>query len=234
MPRFAVVALAIAALVGACTSTQSLLPGLVSVDRPMRGETVVAELGDIVLERAQSRRYDAILLENEVTWFDLYGFRQFVMRPGRLVAREADEDFTYYFSDQLTSREALSGAVASAPGGICIRKSAANYVRAFSARGVCGVTPDQRPSFTPLSVPEAHAHNYRRELIYGGRSGSVLSFLYRELSGDQPYPTLSLDFHVDLADGPVFGLRGARIEVVDATNAKLTYRVVSSFAELQR
>lgn len=234
MSRGVIVTIISAVLFGACTSTQSLLPGLVSIDRPTQGETVVAELGDIVLERAQSKRYDAILLENEVTWFDLYGFRQFVMRPGRLVARETDEDFTYFFSDQLTSRETFSGAVASASGGICIRKGDANYVRAFSARGVCGVSPDQRPSFTPLSVPEAHAPNYRRELIYGGRSGSVLSFVYRELSGDQPYPTLSLDFHIDLADGLVFGLRGAKIEVVEATNSKLTYRVVSSFAELQR
>jgi hypothetical protein len=41
-----------------------------------------------------------------------------------------------------------------------------------------------------------------------------------------------MDFRVDLSEGMTFGFRGARIEVVDASNVALTYRVVETFADL--
>lgn len=234
MLRVTTAVAAVAVLLGACNSTQTLLPKAVAIERPAQGETVVAGLGDVVLEWARSNRYDGIWLENELTWLDLYRFRRFAIGPGRLIAKEADADFVYYFSDQVTYRDPVLGAEAAVSGGICVRKSDPDQVRVFVAKGVCGIMPDQRPRFTPVSVAQVAARNDRRELIYGGRSGSVLRFVYRELKDDQPNPTLSLEFHIDLSDGPSFGLRGAQIEVVEATNSKLTYRVISSFAETAR
>lgn len=225
---------ALLTFLGGCAAVQPMAPQYLSINRPMPGGVVTAELGDVVLERAESTRREGIFLENEVSWFDMLGFRRFTIRPGALVAREADDDFTYYYSDQLTFREPVAGVASPASGGICVRKSDAGYVRAFTVKGFCSVLLDQPPHLRRLSVVESGAENYRQELIYRGKSGSILSFVYRELKDDQSYPTLSLDFHIDLADGPLFSLRGARVEVVDATNSRLTYRIISTFADKQR
>jgi hypothetical protein len=224
---------ALLALLGACATVQPTAPQHLSVNRPAAGQIVAAGLGDVILERAESTRHDGVLLQNEVSWFDLLGLRRFTLRPGPLVAREADRDFTYYYSDRLTARE-LAGLASSASGGICIRKDDAAYVRVFTTKGFCSVVPDQPPRLRPLPVVEQGAENYRQEIIYRGRSGSVLSFVYRELRDDQSYPSLSLDFQIDITDSSAFGLRGARVEVIEATNSRLTYRVISSFAEPQR
>ncbi|MDP1739143.1 MAG: hypothetical protein Q8L23_17090 [Caulobacter sp.] len=234
MVRSVIAAIAAAMLISACTTTQSLVPILVSIDRPGADEIAVAELGGAVLETSRSVRYDGILLENRVTWLDLFKLRQFAIEPGRLVAREADQDFTYYFSDQLSFWDPLTGLTSRASGGICISKTDPKQVRAFTTSGSCGIQLDQWPRFSATSVVDGNATNFRDELIYGGRSGSLLRFVYWEFSAGQPSPTLSMEFQIDLSEGPVFGFRGARIEVLEAANASLKYRVISPFPERER
>lgn len=222
------------ALVGACTTTQSLAPVLVSIDRPGTNEIAVVELGSAVLETSRSVRYDGIILENRVAWLDLFKLRQFAIEPGRLVAREADQGFTYYFSDQLSFWDPLTGLTSRASGGICISKTDPKQVRAFTTSGSCGIQLDQWPRFSATSVVDENATNFRDELIYGGRSGSILRFVYREFSAGQPSPTLSMEFQIDLSEGRVFGFRGSRIEVLEAANSSLKYRVISPFPERER
>jgi hypothetical protein len=59
-------------------------------------------------------------------------------------------------------------------------------------------------------------------------------FNRRGITPDQPSPTLSTEFQIDLSEGPVFGFRGARIEVLEAANSSLKYRVISPFPERER
>lgn len=230
--KSAIVITTLSVLLGACASVSPLSPSRAAIDSPAIGQTTVAELGGVVVERGQSSRYDGLMLDNEISWFDLFRLRKFVLESGPLVAREADETFVYYYSEKLSYRDLASGIGSPVTGGLCIRKDDPHQARAFVVKGVCGVVPDQRPRFTRLSFPDARAQNLRRELIYGGRSGSSLSFVYRELNDDRPTPTFSMDFRVDLSEGMTFGFRGARIEVVDASNVALTYRVVETFADL--
>lgn len=227
----AIATLAFASLVAACSTVQPLSPTQVLVDRPERGAIAVAELGGVLLERAQSRQYDGIRLESRVEWIDLFGFRKFIIQPGRLAAKDGDDEFIYYYSEQMTSKDPITGITSPVTGGICIRKGNPDHVRAFVIRGACGIVPDQRPQFTMIQIADSQEKNYHQELIYAGRAGFILRFVYRELSGDHRYPTLEMDFQIDLSEGPTFTFRGARIEVVEATNAKLTYRVDSSFSE---
>ncbi len=219
---------------GACATTQSIPPVLVSVDRPEADRIAVAELGGVVLERSQSVRYDGVVLENRVTWLDLFKLRQFAIEPGRLVAREDDDRFTYYFSDSISFRDPYTGTTSRASGGICISKTDPGTVRAFITSGPCGIQPDQWPRVSPTFIVDVNATNFRNELIYGGRSGPVLRFVYREFLADQRSPSLSMEFQIDLADGPMFGFRGARIEVIEATNLSLRYRVIRSFPDPAR
>ena len=85
----------------------------------------------------------------------------------------------------------------TASGGICVRKSDAAYIRVFTAKGSCSVVPDQQPQIRSLSIVASGVENYRQELIYRGKSGSTLDFVYREMRDDQPFPILALDFHIE-------------------------------------
>lgn len=63
----------------------------------------------------------------------------------------------------------------------------------------------------------------KRELIYLGQSGETLRFKYREYYDNLVRAAFSNDLTYNIADDTVIGFRGARIEIIDASNTELTY-----------
>ncbi len=49
---------------------------------------------------------------------------------------------------------------------------------------------------------------------------------YREYSGDFARPAFYQDLVFDLSDSKIVGFRSARIEIIEATNTEVTYRVL--------
>ena len=91
------------------------------------------------------------------------------------------------------------------------------------------ITPP--PQITKTQVISFDRNGYRQQLIYGGRVGAILRFQYRSVFGDGSQPPSNQDFEWNLLDGPVVSYRGAKIEILESTNARLSYRVISSFEE---
>lgn len=100
---------------------------------------------------------------------------------------------------------------------------------------LAGTLPSNKNQLFAVSISESkcvkrfkfadYGNTFRQELIYLGRSGDELSFKYREFSGNLARPAFSADLKYDLSDSEVLGYRGARIEVIDAGNQEIQYRV---------
>ena len=70
------------------------------------------------------------------------------------------------------------------------------------------------------------ATRFQRELVYTGVANNVVSILYREFTNDLARPAFSQELHYDLGQGSEVGFRGARFEIVRASNTAITYRVL--------
>lgn len=230
MIRFALLALCALGLT-ACASTQSVMPRVDIVDRPALGAVANAELGDTIVEKGRITTYDGLFLKNEVSWGDGLLLKKFTIAPGRLRARQSDGSYTYYYSDRMTTYDAILGTSPYMAGGICVKKADPSYVRGFFQTGKCKNNFKPAPEVSVTRVTDLDAPNFRQELIYNGRSGETLKFLYREFSGDYARPSFSQDVQYDLKDGSMIGFKGVRIEVVEASNTKISYRLISSFPD---
>jgi hypothetical protein len=82
-----------------------------------------------------------------------------------------------------------------------------------------------------VDVTEMLPNSFQQELIYNGRSGDTLKFLYREISDNYLRNAFTQDVQYDLRDGKILGFKGARIEIIEANNRFLKYRVIASFPE---
>lgn len=71
---------------------------------------------------------------------------------------------------------------------------------------------------------------FRRELIYTGRSGRSISILYREFSDDMARPAFSQQLQYDISQDPVIGYQGARFKILSASNTEVSYEVLSSLS----
>lgn len=78
-----------------------------------------------------------------------------------------------------------------------------------------------------LGAPEKN--KFQQTLLYNGKIGNRIALGYREFSGDIARPAFSNEVSYDLSESTILGYKGARIEVIKATNTEITYKVVSGF-----
>jgi len=73
---------------------------------------------------------------------------------------------------------------------------------------------------------KTHEGSFKRELIYTGISQNTLSILYREFKNDFARPSFSQDIKYDLSQSKMIGYKGARFEVISASNTEIVYKVI--------
>lgn len=78
-------------------------------------------------------------------------------------------------------------------------------------------------------IEEPSETDFKQELIYNGRVGDDLRFVYREFASRAARSAFSQEAQYDLQESNIIGFKGARIEVLEATNSSIRYRVISNF-----
>lgn len=71
--------------------------------------------------------------------------------------------------------------------------------------------------------------NFMQELIYDGRVGSSLKFVYREFSDDIYRPAFIQYIQYDYSDSSIIEIKDLQFEVIDATSDELTYKLIRNF-----
>ena len=72
---------------------------------------------------------------------------------------------------------------------------------------------------------------FKQEFIYNGKVGTNLKFVYREYINDMARPAFNQDLQYDLNESNVVGFKGLRLEIINATNTNIEYKILSSFAK---
>jgi|LSQX01.1.fsa_nt_gb hypothetical protein len=71
--------------------------------------------------------------------------------------------------------------------------------------------------------------SFQQTLIYSGRIGNKINISYREFNNNIARPAFNNDIEYDLSVSNQIGYKGALIEVIDADNNNITYRVIRNF-----
>lgn len=81
-----------------------------------------------------------------------------------------------------------------------------------------------------IYTPNQNSDNlFNQYLIYNGRSGDSVKFLYREFMGDMNRASFQQEVSYDLKIGEVIGFKGARFKIIEANNVQLKYQVIEAF-----
>jgi len=73
-------------------------------------------------------------------------------------------------------------------------------------------------------------NSFQQTIEYAGRSDQILKFNYAEFTGGFARQAFSREFQVDLSDGNIAAYKGAIIEIIDATNVQIKYKVIRNFS----
>lgn len=87
--------------------------------------------------------------------------------------------------------------------------------------------PEDFYKFTEVTLEGAD--NFQQTLIYTGREKNIVKFTYREFKDNFARPDFTIDVQYDLSMSKDISFKNARIEIIDATNNSITYKVLKNF-----
>lgn len=119
--------------------------------------------------------------------------------------------------------------------GVMVSKKDRNNIRPFQSsnkNNIGGFYPRQVKGFEVKNdvYTNKNCENcFKQEIIYSGRIGNNLKFVYREYVNDMARSAFTQEMQYDLNESKIIGFKGVRIEVVNASNALIEYRVLNVF-----
>ena len=75
----------------------------------------------------------------------------------------------------------------------------------------------------------AGSNSFQQTLLYNGKVGNKINIAYREFSSDLARPAFNNDVEYDLSESNQIGYKGALLEVIEANNQMIKYKVIKNF-----
>ncbi|TAA45751.1 hypothetical protein EA655_05575 [Pseudoxanthomonas winnipegensis] len=210
-----------ALIISGCASVKYNGPGAKTelVDFPPVGQVTTAQVGDYLVRKGVNVQEQALVVKAPVDWmsYDI---------PAGTYRQIGDDAKLWYYSPVGTGGAVRAGVLADPYRALAVEKKAAGeicVITVFNAKS-CG-----KGSFERRTVASTQAQGFQQTLLYNGRVGDKINIGYREFSNDMARPAFSNEVEYDLKASTVIGYKGAQIEVLDANNSSITYRVLKPF-----
>ncbi len=214
------------------TSCASIPQTLVTFNKeviktPSLNTEISQELGNTLVEYSVLSYVDSISINEEYRTEPNFAGLYYVFPSQTLKPVTINQDgiVTYQF-ENISAFGALSinGPI----------PNVAFYRGTYTNKGLCVVIATQRCIPNNLIIEKKYFYlsqpNVKQQLIYNGRVGDYVKFLYREVSeGKYLRPFFTQEVQYDLNEGKTIGFRGTRIEIIEASNREITYVVTKHF-----
>lgn len=83
--------------------------------------------------------------------------------------------------------------------------------------------------YSLITQPKETNTNFKQEFIYNGRVNNSLKFIYREFNGDLARPSFTQEVQYDFNQSNIIGFKNLSIEILNATNQEIEYKVITPF-----
>lgn len=215
-----------AALTGCASAPNYYSPTSSIVNVPEVNTQANVEVGQTMISKANLAKVPAVKLSTDYS--EVVNFPgKTTIHKGSLGLYATDEEGKYY-RDGTATYTMMGAAVPATNSGIFVpndkTKPAVIYHR-ISSGYKYGAEP---VALTQAEIERWSRDSFKRELVYSGISDNTISILYREYYDNMARPAFSQDLKYDLSKGKTIGYKGARFEVISATNTELTYKVTKA------
>lgn len=222
MNKMVVVALGAMALVGCTSPKYNYAPTTQSLSEPPVGSVNTSYVGDALLSQGVLAKYEGIKVTApaRVSW-------GYTVTPGNLkkVGQDGKSEF-YMPTGMAESANVQKAALADMWQALMVKEGTRTLcvITVFSVSTCEDNMPIEK---TNLNI--SSSNNFQQTLLYNGRVGNKINIGYRESSSDMARPAFNNDVEYDLSESKVIGYKGAKIEVLEATNQSIRYKVISNF-----
>lgn len=209
---------------GCVSPKYNYFPQAEEISEPPIGSTNTAYVGDSMLRQGKYTEHDAIFLDADIK-VGILG--EYTFTRGYYIKKGEDEKSAYFLpADGPNAGSVIADPSADPVQVIRLDKKTGKFC-AVSIYNLQDCTSKARYKKVKYSLATSDA--FQQTLIYSGKVGDKINVGYREFSNNMARPAFNNDVEYDLSESQTIGYKGARIEVITATNESITYRVLSNF-----
>lgn len=176
------------------------------------------EIGYNLVEEIISAYYDAIRITSDA-YGDISSFNRKIKTGEVYINKKKSEYYNIY--EKPTGHDGLSI-------GFLLSNNQPKIIYAyglpFSVMGISDTLKYERFKYTASSES-----SFKKEFIFSGKSGSELSFSYREFKNDMARPAFTQELKYDMKESDTIAFKGLRIKVIKASNTDIKYVVLKGF-----
>lgn len=211
-----------AILVGCVTPQYNYTPEVQEISKPPIGEVATAYIGDHMLTQGRMVQQDSLYFaENR----KISGYQ---LTSGYFPKQGEDEKYEQFkISNEKGAGTLTQGLLKDPPMGFVVRKedNALCIMTIYGGMGGCtNDVPYERKNWASASKD-----SFQQTLIYNGKVGNKINIGYREFSSDLARPAFNNDVEYDLSQSKQIGYKGALLDVLDADNQQIKYKVIRNF-----
>lgn len=78
-------------------------------------------------------------------------------------------------------------------------------------------------------MPSLHRDSFQQTLLYSGKVGNKINIGYREFSNSLARPAFNNNVEYDLSESKTIAYKGAQLEILEATNQHIKFRLIKNF-----
>lgn len=211
------------AVVGCATPLTNYQPTIRKISEPPVNSINSVNVGERMLSQGA-------VTEREALYFPVAQKTSFqhTIQQGYYPKRGEDSEYIQYgISNELGAGKVVDGPLSDPSQGLTLRKSD-NAICMFTIYNMntnCKTGLD----FKRQNWATVDTNSFQQTLLYNGKVGSKINIGYREFSGDMARPAFSNAVEYDLNDSRQIGYKGALLDIIDANNQMIKYKVLKNF-----
>jgi hypothetical protein len=190
------------------------LPAVDQVKKAYSGETMIIQTTGMIVD----------CIVPNTTWEKIYSGATFSIRADRPICNMRYKGEIGYIGDYPHYSHPSDSWTATVD--VSEKKGKFKFVvgrRTLKKDAIDGVDFKRTVAF------KSFPNSLQRYIDYSGRSGTVLNFIYYELTDYGSRETFKREFSLDLSEGNLGGYKGVLFEVIEASNFEITYRIKRQF-----
>ncbi len=211
-------------LSGCVTPIYNYYPERTKISEPPLNIVVTAYVGDNMLLQGEYIEHDAIYLRQDIK-VGILG--ECTLTSGHYLKKGEDTKSEFYLpAGGLDSGQVIMNPLADPFQVIRLDKKSGK---------LCSVTVynmedcTSKANYEKKKYPVTNSDSFQQTLIYSGKVGDKINVGYREFSSNVARPAFNNEVEYDLSESRIIGYKGARIEVIEATNESIKYKVIQNF-----
>lgn len=210
-------------LAGCVTPSYNSIPRTKSVSYPELNQITTANVGDQMVAQGTLYNQDALVVSS------VEKIRGYTINPG-IYNKSGDNENGSFFSSISTSSMPTTNNLLYDPAKLLlVSKSNQLCVVSVSNSKYC----EDTANFKIKEVTTENKNSFQQTLIYNGKIGNKINIGYREFSGDFARPAFTNNVEYDLSESKQIGYKGALIDVINASNQSITYKVIKNFNKVE-